>query len=118
MKLLTLILCLSSISAFAAFPVVSGRNPAQRADTVYEMITKELVYTAKTPEKFKSIRAATNDLRNLLKADDVTPEMREHIEKYIAALESLPEKKGFRKNECADYEVEDKAKPLLDSLCQ
>lgn len=108
-----------SIAAEAAFPVVSGRNPAQRADTIYEMIGKELIYTEKTADKFKSIQAGTQDLKRLLNADDsMTPEMRDHIETYISALKSLPPKKGFHKSDCVNYQVDEKAKPLLDGLCQ
>lgn len=118
MKSLVLLLCLSSVNVLAAYPIVSGRSPAQRADTIYEMVGKELIYIEKTPDKFKSIRAATEDLRKLARSEETTPEMLAHIQTYISALESLPEKKGFHKGDCADYAVDEKAKPLLDGLCQ
>ena len=106
--------------AFAAhFPVVSGRSLEQRADTIYEMVGKELIYTTKTKEKFKSIQASIQDFNRLLDSDEnMTPENREHIETYVAALKSLPSKKEFKKENCDEYEVDPKAKPLLDGLCQ
>lgn len=117
LALVFIFICKNTLAA--QYPVVSGRTLEQRSDTVYEMVSKELLYTPNTKEKLKSIQAAIEDFKRLLKSEEeMSAESREHIETYIAALRSLPTKKEFKKEDCDDYEVDPKAKPLLDGLCQ
>ncbi len=101
------------------YPVTSGRPVEKQADTLFEMINKELQVTSKVKEKFKSIQNVLVRMKGLLSSSSnvATAEQAEYVEQYIVALQSLPQSKNFKKTKCNSYEVDEKAKTLLDQLC-
>ena len=55
--ILCIIVILSPIFSFKVgakeFPISSGRSIQQRADSLFEMVSKELIFSSKKQEKFK-----------------------------------------------------------------
>lgn len=107
-----------SLSHAGQTAVTSGRPVEQKADSIYELIVKELQFSNQTKEKFKAIQNAMMQLKHLLTGEDeMNPEQAEYVQEYIVALQSLPSAKGFKRNRCPSYQVEDKAKAILQGLC-
>lgn len=118
-RIVAMTICFVSIQASATqFPISSGRTVEQKADSLYEMIGKELFFTAKSKDKFKAIQNILAQFRSLLHGEEeIKPEQSAYVEGYIVALQSLPASKGFKKSKCDEYQVDEKAKALLKSLC-
>ncbi len=103
------------------YPISSGRSIEQRADSLFEMVTKELIFTPKQHVKFKAIQMTTEQLRQLLSqipnGEQTFEEQTAYIKEYIAILKSLPTAKELKNKECEEHSVDQKAEPLLQSLC-
>lgn len=115
---MTALILLFTLSTQAAeIPISSGRSIEQRADSLYEMVSKEMIYISKKPAKFKAIQTTLKQLTQLSNQPENNETQVAYIEQYIEALQSLPSSKNFKSSRCHKYDVLEKAQPLLDGLC-
>ncbi|KYG65637.1 hypothetical protein AZI86_00735 [Bdellovibrio bacteriovorus] len=129
MKLFSVILAISfvTVSSWAEIPVRSERSLRVQFDSYMELLKKEIQFNKDKDKKkrFSLLDQALNQMKILRQEIGMTdsPDAA-HMDQVIAALNSLPSQKQFKRKNCDSYQATLAAEPshelaadFMNSLC-
>ncbi len=96
-----------SLAGKKEIPVTSGRSVRKQAESLTELMEKEIVVAKTTKEKFKLLGRAEDQIISLRENSNPQGAQDEaYMDLVMSVFGGIPEEKEFKKKDCAKYEAD------------